>query len=139
MILNITQLLAIDKNGKDYFIQDFPRQHLLKIKGMYTGVFLKSKRVLELGPGEYTSFRFYLNSMGICFGYHDRSTESVFGLEYLDFEIVNGLNIDGDEAIQIILSFDFKTFTFSSYFKPTRQIFKRPKSISSRLTNSFGN
>lgn len=139
MILNINKHSAFDKNGIEHVITDFPPQAELNLKGLHTGVFLKSKSVLELNPGEYTVFRFYLNKTGNSFSYSDRSTEAMFRFGHLDFEIENGLHITGDEAREVILRFDFVPYTLASYFKPFLNLFKKSKSFSAKLVNSFGN
>lgn len=137
MTLNITGLSAFDKKGKEHFIEDFTRQAIVNLKGMHTGLFIRSKSVLRLKAGEYTAIRFYLDSRGNSFGYSDRSSETMNRFNHLDFEIVNGLRIKAKEASHVVLRFDFKPYTLSSYFKSVKQLFKRPKSFKTALAHSF--
>ncbi|HMB64481.1 MAG TPA: hypothetical protein VKN36_15480 [Eudoraea sp.] len=137
MTLNISGLSAFDKKGKEHFITDFTRQAVLNLKGMHTGLFIKSKSVLRLKAGEYTTIRFYLDSTGNRFGYSDRSSETMNRFNHLDFEIENGLRIKGKEASHVVLRFDFEPYTLSSYFKPVQQLFKRSKSFKTALADSF--
>ncbi len=139
MELHITRLSAFDKKGKEHFIAGFPKNAMLNLKGLHTGLFLRSKSVLELNPGAYTAFRFYLNTTGNSFSYGDRSTEPIYNFDYPDFEIKNGLTIQGDEAREVILRFDFEPFTLASYFKPILELFKKSKSFTAKMAHSLGN
>tara|TARA_R110000796_G_scaffold37722_4_gene95398 strand:+ start:310173 stop:310736 length:564 start_codon:yes stop_codon:yes gene_type:complete len=139
MLLNTIRCTAFDTKGREHFIAEFPEQFVLNLKGLHTGLFVKSKSVLKLSEGEYTTFRFYLNKTGNVFSFKDRSKEMVNRFDYLDFEIENGLNIDGEEAPEAILRFDFTPYTFNSYFKSVLQIFKRPKLLKVKLANSLEN
>ncbi len=139
MILNVTRLSTLDGRGKEYLIKDFQQKTCLNLKGIHTGLFIRLKNVLELGAGEYTAFRFYLNSSGNSFGYSDRSIKPIYGLEYLDFEIGNGLKINDGEAPQVILRFDFERYAVSSYFEPILRFFKRSKALTAKLAHGFEN
>lgn len=139
MLLNINKLSVFGKNGTEQVITEFPQQALLNLKGLHTGHFIKSKSVLELNPGEYTAFRFYLEKTGNRFSYSDRSTEPMYRFDHLDFEIENELHIKGDEAREVILRFEFEPYTFASYFKPIQKLFKKSRSITTKLANSSGN
>lgn len=137
MTLNITKLSAIDKAGKEHFIEDFPSLANLTIKGLHTGHFLRSKSALELNPGEYTSFRFYLEEAGNSFVYSDRSSNPVSRFDHLDFEIENGLKIYGDEAREVILRFDFEPYALPVFLKKSKELFKSFKWFVIRLVESM--
>ncbi|MFT4832578.1 MAG: hypothetical protein ACI815_002234 [Psychroserpens sp.] len=137
MTLNINKLSAIDKNGKEHFIEDFPTRAMLAIKGLHTGHFIRSSSAIQLNPGEYTSFRFYLDKTGNSFVYSDRRTEPVYRFDRLDFEIENGLEIHGDEAREVILRFDFEPYELPEFIKKTKQLFKSFRWFVVRLVESM--
>ncbi len=124
MELNITKFSAMDTKGQEHFIADFPGRTAIPIKGMHTGLFLKSKSVLGLAPGSYSAFRFYLAKSGSRITYNDRYQEGADGIKYLDFEIANGLTIAGGESPEAIFRFDFVPFKTMGFFKSIAQIFK---------------
>ena len=137
MLLNTIRFTAFDTKGREHFIVEFPERFVLNLKGLHTGLFVKSKSVLKLSEGEYTTFRFYLNKTGNFFSFKDRNKEEVNRFDYLDFDIENGLKIDGEEAPEAILRFDFVPYTLSSYFKSITQIFKKPKLLKVKWINNF--
>lgn len=130
MNLNIIKLSALQSMGQEHFITDFPGQPSLHIKGMHAGVFLRSKTLLSLDPGTYTTLRFYLGKSGNRFLYSDRKEESADGLQYLDFDFTNGLTIEGTESPEALLRFDFAPFKRKSIFTTIRLLFKRPQVFS---------
>ncbi len=136
MHLNITRFSAFDSQGKEHFIADFKGQKYLAIKGIPAGDFLRSKGVLRLQPGSYTTLRFYLEDGG-TFIYSDRVVEPSDGFRHLDFEIENGLIIEGDESPEAILRFDFVPFEESKFMISVKQFFKRPRRAAGKLTASF--
>ncbi len=137
--LNINKLSAFDKKGKEHFIADFPQHAFLNVKGLHTGHFIKSKSVLELKPGEYRVFRFYIDTMGNSMKYSDRSIAQLQGFGYLDFEIQSGLKITGDEAREVILRFDLEPYSIASFFTPIKNWFKPFWSLPLKMVNSLGN
>ncbi len=139
MTLNIIKLSAIGKDGKEHFIEDFPIRAKLTIKGIHTGHFLRSKSAIQLNPGEYTSFRFYLDKTDNSFVYTDRSSEPVYRFDHLDFEIEDGLEVQGDEAREVILRFDFEPYALTGILKSIQQLFKKSKWFTTKLVHSFGN
>tara|TARA_R110002050_G_scaffold255741_1_gene394489 strand:+ start:24547 stop:25098 length:552 start_codon:yes stop_codon:yes gene_type:complete len=136
MDLNITKFSAIDINGREHFIADFPGQASIPIKGMHTGLFLKSKSVLALEPGSYREFRFYLAKTGSRITYSDRCIERAEGIEFMDFEIANGLTIMGEESPEAILRFNFVPFKTMGPLKSFLQLFKGPGLFSGKLAHS---
>ena len=134
MVLNITAFDAIDENGKEHRIKDFSQGNLVNLKGTHSGLFIKTNSAPELNPGTYTTFRFYLGGSANTFIFKDRSEEAVTGLEYIDFEIQNGLMINGNDKKPVIMRFDFEPYTLASFFNPIRNLFKKQKSASRNLT-----
>ena len=104
---------------------------------MHTGLFLKSKSVLTLKPGNYRAFRFYLGKSGNSIIYSDRLEERADGIKFLDFEIVDGLTIKGEESPEAILRFDFVPFNTSGLFKWFGQLFKGHTAFAGKLVNSM--
>ncbi|MGB7395566.1 MAG: hypothetical protein WA913_14345 [Pricia sp.] len=137
MNLDIKRFSAFDSNGKEHAINDFPGQRSLPIKGTHAGEFLKSKGVLLLDAGCYTTLRFYLGSDS-TFTYSDRLEEPGEGLNHLDFEIENGLTIEGGESPEAVLRFDFVPFKVSKFMIAVKQLFKSPRRTAGRLVGSFG-
>ena len=136
MDLNIIKFSAIDTKAQEHFIVDFPGQAAIPIKGMHTGLFLKSKSVLSLETGSYSAFRFYLGKSGSKIIYSDRYEERADGIKFLDFEIVNGLTIAGDESPETILRFDFVPFKSMGLFKSIAQLFKVPGILAGKLAHT---
>ena len=136
MDLNITKFSAIDTQGQEHFIADFPGQASIPVKGMHTGLFLKSKSVLTLKPGSYSEFRFYLAKTGSRITYSDRVQERADGIKFLDFQIVNGLTIVGEESPEAILRFDFVPFNSIGLFKSLAQFLKGSGALAGRLAHS---
>ncbi|KAB5490135.1 MULTISPECIES: hypothetical protein [Flagellimonas] len=139
MLLNITKFSAIDEHGKEHFIVDFPGQNPVSLKGIPSGTFLRSKSVLTLPEGKYTKLRFYLAGWGNQFVYQDGVEESANAFERLDFTIEDGFQMEGGEATEVKLWFDFAPFEWKRHFKPLTDLFIRSKSPRPRLANSFGN
>ncbi len=137
MNLTLIKFTAFDKDGVEHFITDFSSQSVVNLKGLHTGLFIKSKRVLDLPKGTYSSLRFYIEETGNSFTYSDRSSEPISGVNYLDFEIEDGLEICDGEASEIILRFDFEPYTLASYFKPVSTLFKKSKSFTTNLVQSL--
>ncbi|MCK0190314.1 hypothetical protein [Arenibacter sp. F20364] len=136
MDLNIIKFSAMDANGQEHFIADFPGQASIPVKGMHTGLFLKSKSVLDLEPGTYNAFRFYLAKTGSRIIYSDRFVERADGIKFLNFEIVDGLTIKGEESPEAILRFDFEPFKANGIFKTIGQLFKVPGVVTGKLAHS---
>ncbi len=91
MHLNLTKLSLIDNTGAEHPFLDFKGQAHLKIKGIGSGHFLRSKNTVNLKPNTYSVFRFYLNNSGNQFTYTDNFKEPANKFKYIDFEIENGL------------------------------------------------
>jgi hypothetical protein len=135
--INLVRLSAFDNNGIEHFIEEFPGQELV-LKGMGTGLFLKTKSTVALTPGKYKSFRFYVREMENTFTYADKSTEKVYRFEYLDFDIENALVVQLGEEPQIIFRFDLAPFSVLNIFKPVQQIFRKSVHFKAKMSNSLG-
>lgn len=138
MHLNIIKFAALDSEGVEHFITDFKGNGAVPIRGMHKGEFLRSKSILLLEPGTYSTFRFYLGKTGSSFVHRDGREENIQDLQYLDFEIEGGLSIQGNEAPEVILRFDFVPFATARYFQNLGAWFKRPRGFGGRLANSLG-
>lgn len=139
MMLSITKFSAIDAEGNEHIVTNFPGQSAVTLNGISSGQFLRSKNVVSLPEGKYTALRFYLAKGGSQFRYWDGVQESADHFGSLDFAIENGLQIAGNEAPEVKLWFDFVPFKWSSHFKPFLDLFKGNRSPRPRLANSFGN
>ena len=139
MMLNITKFSAFDVEGNEHTVADFPGQSTVTFKGISSGQFLRSKNVVSLPEGTYTTLRFCLAKEGNQFKYWDGVQESVNHFDSLDFTIENGLQIEGNEAPEVKLWFDFVPYQWSSHFKPLLDLFKGNKNPRPRLASSFGN
>ena len=136
MQLDIKRFSAFDSQGNEHFIADFSGHDSLLVKGIPTGHFLKSSSVLQLQPGRYTALRFYIGT-GSRFIYSDRMEESAEGFDYLDFDIENGLTIQGDEAPEAVLRFDFVPFKLSKFGNAVRQLFRVPRHFAGKLADNL--
>ena len=139
MMLNISKFSAIDVEGNEHIVTDFPGQSTVALKGISSGQFLRSKNVLSLPEGTYTALRLYLAKEGNYFKYWDGIEESADHFSSLDFAIENGLEIEGNEAAEVKLWFDFVPYKWSTFFKPLLDLFKGNKTPRPRLASSFGN
>jgi hypothetical protein len=138
MTLNIKSFSAIDHTGAEHFITEFPDSVSLEVKGMHAGFFIRSASVLLLGPGSYTTFRFYLGKYGNSFIYSDGLESPADGFDFLDFQIQGGLRIKGGEAPEAILRFDLAPFESHNILRALRQYLKISRLFPARLANSHG-
>ncbi|MEZ4810395.1 MAG: hypothetical protein R2819_08550 [Allomuricauda sp.] len=138
MQLNIVWFSAVDAEGNEHHIANFPGQNSVTFRGISSGHFLRSRSVVSLPEGNYTALRFYLANNGNRFTYRDGVEESANDFDRLEFTIENGLHIEGNEAPEVKLWFDFAPFQWNRRLKPLMDVFtnKNPKP---RLANSFGN
>lgn len=136
MNLNITKFSAFDNQGKEHYIMDFPGQSSVQIKGMGSGHFIRSSSVVYLTPGTYTTLRYYLTNENNRFTYSDGDIETANDFDYLDFRIQNGLTLEGGEATEVKLWFDFAPYGFSRHYNPIKEWFKTWRNPIRRLANS---
>ena len=127
MMLNVIRFSAFDRNGNEHFQNDFPNRVEFNSKGIDTEFFVNIKNTLKLPKGTYTSFRFYLAGTENSFTYNDWRKEEVNHLDYLDFEIWHGLQIDSNEEYRVRMRFDFEPFSLKNYFSSLISIFNRSK------------
>nr|WP_321414562.1 hypothetical protein [uncultured Allomuricauda sp.] len=138
MALNITKFSAMDEQGKEHFIIDFPGQNPVPLKGIASGNFIRSKSVLSLPEGTYTALRFYMAEWGNQFVYQDGVTESANSFNRLDFRIEGGFKVEKNKVPEVKLWFDFAPYQWKRHFKPLTDLFMGSKSQRPRLANSFG-
>lgn len=136
MQLDIKRFSAFDSQGNEHFIADFSGHNSLLVKGIPTGHFLKSRGVLKLEPGRYTALRFYIGASS-RFIYSDRMEEPAEGFEYLDFDIENGLTVQGGESPEAVLRFDFAPFKRSKFGNAIRELFKAPRHFAGKLADNL--
>ncbi len=139
MSLNITKFSAIDEQGNEHFIIDFPGQNPVTLKGIASGNFIRSKSVLSLPEGKYIALRFYIAGWGNQFKYQDGVAESANSFERLDFQIEDGFTVEKGNAPEVKLWFDFSPYQWKRHFKPLTDLFMGSKGQKPRLANSFGN
>ncbi|MBR9853462.1 MAG: hypothetical protein GYB37_02640 [Algicola sp.] len=139
MSLNIIRFSAIDDQGSEHFIIDFPGQNPVSLKGMASGNFIRSRSVVSLPEGRYTTLRFYMAEWGNQFVYEDGVTESANAFKRLDFQIENGFTVEKDKAPEVKLWFDFAPYQWRRHFKPLSDLFMGSKSQKPRLANGVCN
>lgn len=129
MNLNITKFSAIDDKGQEHLMMEFSSQNSVNFKGLSTGFSIRSTSVASLKKGTYTTLRYYLNNMDNSFIKSNGEVVTANNIEFLDFEIKNGLIINGVESLEVKLWFDFAPFKLSSYFKTLTDWFKSEKML----------
>ena len=127
MNLNVNKFSAIDDKGQEHLILNFSGENSIKFEGMSSGHFIKSTSLFTLANGNYTTLRFYLNNENNCFIKSDGELVKANNIEFLDFEIEDGLAIDEQESMTFKLWFDFAPFKLSRFFKPFTDMFKSEK------------
>ena len=135
MMLNVIKFSVIDRNGNEYIQGDIPNQLEFNSKGIDTEFFVNIKNTLKLPEGTYTSIRFYVARTGNSFIYDDWRKEDIAHLDYLDFEIWNGLKIEANQELPVSMRFDFEPFSLLSYFRSLKSIFKGTKPQTGKLVN----
>lgn len=138
MTLNVNGLSAIDEQGHTHVISRFETQ-TVNLKGMHTGLYTKTKEGLNLPEGHYTSFRWHFDTTApINFVYNDRSEATFSEMEYLDFEIENGLKTNAGETYDLTLRFDFIPLTPTNYLNEAKEFFRKQSGFTKTLSRSFG-
>ena len=135
MKLNVIEFSVFDNNGNEYFQQNIARSLEFSSKGIDTEFFTRINNTLKLKKGTYESFRFYLASTGNQFIYDDWRKEDIYHLEFLDFDISQGLRVESNGEVQVKMRFDFKTFSLKNYFRSLSSAFNRPKRQTGKLVN----
>jgi hypothetical protein len=138
MMLNVVKVSVFNEDGHEYYLKDIPNQVEMDSKGIHTEFFIGIKSVLNVDKGNYTTFRFYLANSGNSFIYSDRSIETLTEVDYIDFEIKNGLQIIRDEDQQVALRFAFQPYTFGSSLKFIQKLFKWSRPFTGKLAGSVG-
>lgn len=92
----------------------------------------------DLPKGTYVKLRFYLGSNDNQFIYSDGTSEIPKNYEYLDFDIKNPLTIDGQDADEVKLWFDFPPLKFSRHFKKMLDLFKNSRMPRPNFAGTYG-
>ena len=135
MMLNVTEFSAFDRNGIEHIQSGIPNQVEFNSKGIDTEFFIHITSMLNLPAGTYTTIRFYLNRNGNSFKYNDGRKEDIAHLDYVDFEIWNGLKIKNDQELSVRMRFDFEPFSLTAYLRSLKSIFRGTKPNEDKLVN----
>lgn len=117
MSLNINGFAVIDQQGNEFRIDAFKEQTRLKLKGQRSGLFIKTREGVSLPVGSYKSIRFYLKPWDNRYILNDFSAQEVFNTDYLDFEIIGGLNIQSEDPYILRLRFDLTPYSFKGIMR----------------------
>ena len=135
MMLNVVKFSVFDRNGIEYIQEDVPNRVEFNSRGIDTEFFVSIDNKLELQAGTYTSVRFYLGSTGNSFIYDHWGKEDIYHLDYLDFEIWNGLKLETNAKLAVNMRFDFNPFSLRSYFRSVQNIFKKDRPQTGKMIN----
>lgn len=111
MSLNINGFAIIDQQGNEHKVNEFTQQPRLQLKGLHTGLFIKTKQAVSLPAGNYSSLRFYLKPWDNRYILNDFTTKEIFDVNYIDFEIEGGMSIKANRSVQLKLRFNFKSYS----------------------------
>ena len=139
MKLSLAKVSAINAEGSEQPLEDFPAYVELHPKGMGTEFYVSLTKTLSLEAGTYTAFRFYLASGDNHFIFADGREEALHSLKHIDFQIRNGLEFSGDTQREVRLRFDFAPMAIRRFFRPLLQRIGKSKATPGRLAQSFGN
>ncbi len=134
MTVNLDRFSAIDESGSEYFIKDFSGQMAVQFPPMETGKNIRTKSILQIPQGMYTKLRFYLKPDDNVFTYRDRSKEIVFGYNFLEFDIKEGMKLDSAEESEVLIRFDFPKYQESALTHSIRRFFRKMNQTRSKLT-----
>jgi|GEM_PF-1903405 len=107
MCLNVNAFSVIDEYGKEYFIRDFEGQRSLHLYGKSTGKNIRTKSPVELEPGNYVHLRLYVEPYSNTYVRHDGVAEPFPVLNFVEFEIEDGLQITSNDQAKWLIRFDF--------------------------------
>lgn len=115
--LSVKKLTAIRETGEEQVVTNFLGQLNMKIGGMHSGRFLKSRSLLALEPGQYEKLRFYVEPLESTYVNWEGIKVQYEAQEYLEFDIQDGLSLSGDEFPEVVLWFDLVPFRLFSKLK----------------------
>lgn len=139
MKFSLAKVTAIDTEGNEQLLEDFPNYVELHPKGMGTEIYVSLTKTLSLEAGTYTAFRFYPAPGDNRFVFADGREEALHNLPHIDFQIRNGLEISGDTQRDVRLRFDFAPMALKRFFRPLLERIGKSKAQPGRLAQSFGN
>ncbi len=138
MTFNVTGLSAIDENGNQHLIAEF-KSESVNLKGMHTGLYTKTKEGLNLEEGQYKAIRWHFDTQEpLSFVYNTKAEATFADVEYLDFEIVNGLTTKAGETYDATFRFDLVPFITINYLNVFKGFFNRQSGFTKALSRSFG-
>lgn len=133
MQLNLDRFSAIDQAGVEHFVLDFIGQKSLRIPSLQTGANIRTRSIVKLPHGVYTTLRFYIKPFGNRFIYSDRHEEPVTDFDYVEFKIQGGLRLSTDEPAEMILRFDFPMYAEGELSYQVRQLFTKLRQLPMRF------
>ncbi|WP_222983177.1 hypothetical protein [Flagellimonas meishanensis] len=136
MTFNIFRFSAVDSEGREYLIQEFPEDNAVTFKGMGSGHFTRLGGLVNLPARDYTALRFHFKRYGNLLTCADGSEEHVNQLDHLDFTIENGFSIQKEGTIELKLWFDLVPFQWKRHLRTLQSWFAK-KYERPRWANSY--
>jgi len=122
MQLDIAGFSVIAEDGAEYSVSDFPGQRYVTIFGDHTNRFIRTHCEVPLPPARYNRLRFYLEPEGGAFIFDDYCHKDLRGIDYLDFDIQDGLTIKDGQYPDLILRFKLTKFRENGDFRSLKNI-----------------
>lgn len=137
MNLNVTNLSVISEEGKEFYVNDFSGQKGVQVHSWSTGKFLAAKRSSNLPAGKYQSIRFYLESHESTVTHKDGISTKIGALEYLEFDILGGMDLKEERPVALTLKFDMPTVEFWSEVKKFSKLIVSPFQQGLKMTRNL--
>lgn len=138
MTASVNRLSAIDQNGIAHEISSFKAQ-TVNLKDLNTGLYMRTKEMLNLNAGHYTALRWHFDSAHhVNFVLSNKSETAKHDLEYLDFDIENGLIVEADEVYNLTLRFKFVPLESTNYLDLFKDFIKKQGSFTKQMVRGFG-
>ncbi|MEQ8241386.1 MAG: hypothetical protein RIA69_19380 [Cyclobacteriaceae bacterium] len=140
MMLNLRQITAIDTQGNEVQIKSFEHE-TLAVEEISTQKHLKTGILRHLKPGEYQTVRFYIEPKGNFFTTNTEKDEVLPEMEFLEFEIVEGLTIHRGELPNLLFRFDLTPKKEEAKVNRLAEIFRKSLNVGEifekKLAESF--
>lgn len=117
MSLSVTSIGIINDQGSELKILDFDTTRSLKVGGIRSGKNLRISKVKDLPFGHYVAIRFYLNHADNSYIKSNREYEVLPAMEFLQFEMEEGLKIDSAGSPDLLLRFAFAPYQAAARFE----------------------